>query len=93
MDPMSIDGYVLSSNKYSEFKFKVPPEAPVFEPSEEDFEDPLRYIDRIRPIAEQCGICKIKPPAVSIHILFLYFQFINVNGSRVLVYCYHFLLV
>lgn len=44
------------------FKFIVPPEAPVFEPTIEEFEDPLRYISKIRPIAEKCGICKIKPP-------------------------------
>lgn len=62
MNPMSSKGYLLSSNKYSDFKFKVPPEAPVFEPTDEDFENPLRYIDKIRPVAEKCGICKIRPP-------------------------------
>nr|XP_054751747.1 lysine-specific demethylase 5A-like isoform X1 [Lytechinus pictus] len=42
--------------------FVPPPEAPVFEPSEEDFSDPLAYIAKIRPIAEKTGICKIRPP-------------------------------
>ncbi|XP_030827948.1 lysine-specific demethylase 5A isoform X2 [Strongylocentrotus purpuratus] len=42
--------------------FTPPPEAPVFEPSEEDFSDPLAYIAKIRPIAEKTGICKIRPP-------------------------------
>ncbi|KAL7293385.1 hypothetical protein TKK_0013151 [Trichogramma kaykai] len=38
-------------------------EAPIFRPSEKDFQDPLEYIDRIRPIAEKFGICKVVPPA------------------------------
>lgn len=55
----------ISLDKYDEFQFKVPPEAPVFEPSEEDFKNPLIYINKIRPIAEKYGICKIRPPTVS----------------------------
>ncbi|ESN91986.1 hypothetical protein HELRODRAFT_194466 [Helobdella robusta] len=43
-------------------KFIPPPEAPVFEPSWEDFCDPLAYIDKIRPIGEKYGVCKIRPP-------------------------------
>lgn len=49
----------------SDFEFVIPPEAPVFEPSIEEFHDPLSYIAKIRPIAEKSGICKIKPPPVS----------------------------
>ena len=49
----------------SDFEFIIPPEAPVFEPSTEEFHDPLGYIAKIRPIAEKSGICKIKPPPVS----------------------------
>lgn len=49
----------------NDFDFTVPPEAPVFEPTNEEFLDPLAYIAKIRPIAEQSGICKIKPPPVS----------------------------
>lgn len=45
-----------------DFEFTVPPEAPVFEPTSEEFQDPLGYIRKIRPVAEQSGICKIKPP-------------------------------
>ncbi|MBN3290437.1 KDM5A demethylase, partial [Polypterus senegalus] len=45
---------------YSEFV--PPPECPVFEPSWEDFSDPLGFISKIRPIAEKSGICKIRPP-------------------------------
>ncbi|XP_076276910.1 lysine demethylase 5 isoform X1 [Lasioglossum baleicum] len=46
----------------SDFEFIIPPEAPVFEPTIEEFHDPLGYIAKIRPIAEKSGICKIKPP-------------------------------
>ncbi|XP_011172136.1 lysine-specific demethylase lid isoform X1 [Solenopsis invicta] len=46
----------------TDFEFTVPPEAPVFEPTNEEFHDPLAYIAKIRPIAERSGICKIKPP-------------------------------
>ncbi|OAD55498.1 Protein Jumonji [Eufriesea mexicana] len=37
-------------------------EAPTFHPSEKDFQDPLEYIDKIRPIAEKFGICRVVPP-------------------------------
>lgn len=48
--------------KNGEFVFRVPPEAPVFEPTVEEFLDPLAYINKIRPVAEKTGICKVKPP-------------------------------
>lgn len=38
-------------------------EAPVFHPSEQEFQDPIEYIERIRNKAEQFGICKIVPPS------------------------------
>jgi len=39
------------------------PLAPVFFPTIEEFEgNPLSYIEKIRPIAEAYGICKIVPP-------------------------------
>ncbi|GLH11559.1 Lysine-specific demethylase lid, partial [Gryllus bimaculatus] len=37
-------------------------EAPVFYPSEKEFQDPLEYIDRIRPVAETFGLCRVVPP-------------------------------
>lgn len=45
-------------------EFVPPPECPVFEPSWEEFTDPLSFIGRIRPMAEKTGICKIRPPKV-----------------------------
>ncbi|CAF0968427.1 unnamed protein product [Didymodactylos carnosus] len=46
----------------SEFVFIPPPEAPVFYPTYNEFQDPLEYIEKIRPIASRTGICKIVPP-------------------------------
>ena len=39
------------------------PEALVFRPTVEEFEDPIRYIRSIEPEARKLGICKILPPA------------------------------
>lgn len=55
----------FSANKNEEFVFEVPTEAPVFVPTPEEFKNPLTYINKIRPIAEKYGICKIRPPSVS----------------------------
>uniref|UniRef100_UPI00398EF0C4 lysine-specific demethylase 5B-like isoform X2 n=1 Tax=Pristiophorus japonicus TaxID=55135 RepID=UPI00398EF0C4 len=43
-------------------EFIPPPECPVFEPTPEEFADPFTFINKIRPIAERTGICKIRPP-------------------------------
>ena len=56
----------LQMDKCDEFEFEVPEEAPVFVPTAEEFKNPLLYISKIRPVAEKFGICKIKPPSVSI---------------------------
>ena len=46
------------------FEFVAPSEAPVFNPTWEEFKNPLIYIEKIKPIAERTGICKIVPPPV-----------------------------
>ena len=51
---------------YGQGEFVPPPEAPVFEPTWDEFKDPIAYIEKIREVAEKTGICKIRPPPVSI---------------------------
>ena len=48
----------------SAYDFVAPPPCVVFEPTTEEFQDALAYIEKIRPEAEKYGICKIKPPEV-----------------------------
>lgn len=38
-------------------------EAPTFHPTEKEFQDPLEFIQKIKPCAEKFGICRIIPPA------------------------------
>lgn len=63
-ETLNMDEFVPSIEE-GHFTFRVPPEAPVFEPTSDEFQDPLLYISKIRPHAEKCGICKIRPPPVS----------------------------
>ncbi|KAJ3157751.1 hypothetical protein HDU89_000129 [Geranomyces variabilis] len=38
------------------------PQCPIFRPTDEEFKDPMRYIESIRAEGEASGICKIIPP-------------------------------
>ena len=46
------------------FVFPRPREAPVFYPTEAEFQDPVLYIESIRAVSEMFGICRIVPPKV-----------------------------
>jgi len=59
---------------YGQGEFVPPPEAPVFEPTWDEFKDPIAYIEKIREVAEKTGICKIRPPPVSIKYLCISFS-------------------
>jgi hypothetical protein len=51
-----------SSNTSSSTTFPGILQAPVYYPTAEEFKSPMAYIQRIRPVAETFGICKIVPP-------------------------------
>jgi jmjN domain len=51
--------------------FSPPPEAPIFEPTWEEFKDPAAFIEKIRDVGEKTGIIKIRPPPVSSSILYV----------------------
>lgn len=38
-------------------------EAPVFRPTEKEFQDPIEFINRITPVAARFGLCRIIPPS------------------------------
>lgn len=67
-------------------EFVPPPECPVFEPSWEEFQDPLGYIAKIRPIAEKSGICKIRPPPVNtcLYLVYVVFMYLIIYFSSIL---------
>lgn len=38
------------------------PEAPTFRPTEEEFKDPVAYMQKIAPEGKKYGICRVIPP-------------------------------
>lgn len=59
----TIQSSKLEKTRAPNGKLEVP-WAPTFHPSVEEMEgNPLHYIEKIRPIAEKYGICKIVPPS------------------------------
>lgn len=54
--------------KRSERVFLSESEVPVFSPTAEEFEDPIKYVQKIFSSASKYGICKIRPPNVSYNV-------------------------
>jgi len=56
-----VTGDALVPRRREELLLEVA-DAPVFRPTQEEFSQPLRYIEKIAPAAAAYGICKIVPP-------------------------------
>lgn len=63
-------------------EFVPPPLCHVFEPTAEDFKDPLAYIAKIRHVAETSGICKVIPPKVSLSYRMISYSQIEITHYR-----------
>ena len=61
--PMCLLGQVNTGHRFPRLgQHAEMMEAPTFRPTEAEFKDPLRYIQKIRSYAEQFGMCRIVPP-------------------------------
>ena len=61
--PMCLLGQVSTGHRFPRLgQHAEMMEAPTFRPTEAEFKDPLRYIQKIRSYAEQFGMCRIVPP-------------------------------
>merc|ERR1719410_3340548 len=62
--PMCLLGQVNTGHRFPRLgQHAEMMEAPTFRPTEAEFKDPLRYIQKIRSYAEQFGMCRIVPPS------------------------------
>merc|ERR1719410_953326 len=62
--PMCLLGQVNTGHRFPRLgQHAMMMEAPTFRPTEEEFKDPLKYIQKIRGYAEQFGMCRIIPPS------------------------------
>ena len=62
--PMCLIGNVNTGHRFPRLgQHAQMMEAPTFRPSEDEFKDPLKYIQKIRGYAEQFGMCRIIPPS------------------------------
>merc|ERR1712223_1086179 len=61
--PMCLLGQVNTGHRFPRLgQHAQMMEAPTFRPTEAEFRDPLRYIEKIRPASEPFGMCRIIPP-------------------------------
>lgn len=42
--------------------FRTPPESKIYYPTEEEFSDPISYVEKIREEGEKYGVIKVVPP-------------------------------
>ena len=62
--PMCLMGTVHTGHRFPRLgQHAQMMEAPTFRPTEAEFKDPLKYIQKIRSYAEQFGMCRIIPPS------------------------------